>query len=192
MSRLTKSLGLLVSGLLLLVMIALMLFSLVDAYLPTSFDFLRGLLGFETFYRSYLATVLFWVAAILAILLVLFMLVFAFYPKTKTDYSLVNKDGHLSLYDTAIEGLVSSVVTSQGYMDKPKVKAKLYPNKIDIAIKGELREKGAIFDRTESLKSEVVHVLQEFVGLEKPMRFAVAVDHIQSESQAFAKKSRVE
>lgn len=194
MSRLTKSIGLILSGLFLLIMLALMLFSLVDAYLPASFHFLRGFIGFDGFYRSFLATMLFWVAAVLAVLLVLVMLVLAFYPKTKKDYRLLKKDGHLSLCDTAVEGLVRSVLTSQGYMNNPKVHAKLYPKKMEIAVKGEFQDPRAIFERTEFVKAEIAQVLKDFVGVEKPMRFAITVDHIEANKQFGIKKktARVE
>ncbi|MBS4460934.1 alkaline shock response membrane anchor protein AmaP, partial [Lactococcus petauri] len=81
---------------------------------------------------EYMPMYLFWGNAILAGILILALIIIAFYPRTYIDITLSNQGGKLTLKRSAIEGLVREKVIENEYLKSPNIDVILHRNKIDI------------------------------------------------------------
>ena len=75
-----------------------------------------------SFLEFYLSRYIFWGALVLSTLIILSILVIAFYPKQHLEVKLSDKGGKLSLTNSPIEGFVKNLVIEQGLINNPSVK----------------------------------------------------------------------
>ena len=115
MNKGVKTLG--VIGTLLLLSILLFAILLSAAYpLPFQLEKFR----FFSITNSYVQQYVFWLAVAFAILTIITLLVFLFYPKTIGTFLLKHGDGELTLDKKAIEGMVRSHLHEDEFIHSPK------------------------------------------------------------------------
>jgi hypothetical protein len=138
---------------------------------------------------EYMPMYLFWGNAILAGILILALIIIAFYPRTYIDITLSNQGGKLTLKRSAIEGLVREKVIENDYLKSPNIDVILHRNKIDIDVKGEIIPRVDIAEKAQLLEQEIVDSLKLFFGVDQPVKIKVEVNAINKE--ASSNRSRV-
>lgn len=153
------------------------------------------LLGIEQMSRffgsSILSQYLFWSSVIIGAILLLMLLVISFYPRTKAEIDLKENHGQLRLSQSAVEGLVKSVVEELDYMKRPSVSAKLYRNTIKVSVKGPIVPRVAVADKTKQMEDRVVYTLREFVGLNYPLKIKTTITNTNKRPRSSEENSRV-
>ncbi len=138
---------------------------------------------------EYMPMYLFWGNAILAIILILALIIVAFYPRTYVDFTLSTHGGKLNLKRSAIEGLVREKVIENDYLKSPNIDVILHKNRIDVDVKGEIIPRVDIAEKAQVLEQEIVESLKLFFGIEQPLKIKVEVNAINKEANS--KRSRV-
>ncbi len=138
---------------------------------------------------EYAPLYLFWGNAILALVLLLALLIIAFYPRTYIDIDLPTHGGKLTLKRSAIEGLVREKVLENDYLKSPNITVKLYKKKISIDVKGEIIPRVEIAEKARLLEQEIMDSLKLFFGVEQPVKIKVEVNALNKENKH--KQSRV-
>lgn len=175
MSRLKKAISLSLILLLLIMSGSLMLANIKSILMPKQFKLLNIIPKPTGIISTTLSYYLFWLAFIVSIVLLIVFIGILFYPKHKTEVKLQENKGKLVLTNSAIEGLVKSILNQRGFMRTPKVTARLHKKKIHVNVKGDIIHKQSVAERTEQVKKEISQGLQEFVGLNNPLKLTVEV-----------------
>lgn len=175
MSRLKKAASLSLILLLLIMSGSLMLAHIKSILMPEQLKLLNVVPKPTGIISTTLSYYLFWLAFIVSIALLIIFIGILFYPKHKTEVKLQDNKGKLILTNSAIEGLVKSILSQRGFMKSPKVTARLHKTKIHVNVKGDILHKQSVAERTEQVKKEISQHLQEFVGLNNPLRLTVEV-----------------
>ena len=128
-----------------------------------------------SFLEFYLSRYIFWGALVLSTLIILSILVIAFYPKQHLEIELENAGGELKLKSSAIEGFVRSVVNENNFIKNPKVRVNSRKNKCLVYVEGEILPSDNIIQRTQSIKDEIGNGLTQFFGLNHGVKLDVSV-----------------
>ncbi|MBO1307626.1 alkaline shock response membrane anchor protein AmaP [Enterococcus sp. 669A] len=107
---------------------------------------------------------LFWVGAVLAILMVVAILVIIFYPKTTGKFTLKDNHGKLSLDKRAIEGYVRTSINQGDFMNSPKVSVKATNNKIKVKVKGNLNRTSSMIGKMDLWAAQMQDELMRVLG----------------------------
>ncbi|MGT2665962.1 alkaline shock response membrane anchor protein AmaP [Streptococcus rifensis] len=125
--------------------------------------------------NPFLGQIIFWSSLILLSLIFIALLIISFYPKSRTRINLKESQGSLDLSKSAIDGLVKSVVSEQSFMRNPSISSKLYKNKIKVDVKGGIIPRVAVAEKARLLEEGITRTLQEFVGVDYPLKCKVIV-----------------
>ena len=131
-----------------------------------------------SFLEFYLSRYIFWGALVLSTLIILSILVIAFYPKQHLVVKLSDKGGKLSLTNSAIEGFVKNLVIEQGLINNPSVKINSRRNKCLINVKGESAS-SEIIQKSDQIRDGIKNGLVEFFGIDKAVKLKISVSDIQ-------------
>ena len=133
-----------------------------------------------SFLEFYLSRYIFWGALVLSTLIILSILVIAFYPKQHLEVKLSDKGGKLSLTNSAIEGFVKNLVIEQGLINNPSVKSK-QQKKINalLNVKGESASSENIIQKSDQIRDGIKDGLVEFFGIDKAVKLKISVSDIQ-------------
>ena len=132
-----------------------------------------------SFLELYLSRYIFWGALVLSTLIILSILVIAFYPKQHLEVKLSDKGGKLSLTNSAIEGFVKNLVIEQGLINNPSVKINSRRNKCLISVKGESASSENIIQKSDQIRDGIKDGLVEFFGIDKAVKLKISVSDIQ-------------
>ena len=140
-----------------------------------------------SFLEFYLSRYIFWGALVLSTLIILSILVIAFYPKQHLEVKLSDKGGKLSLTNSAIEGFVKNLVIEQGLINNPSVKINRRRNKCLINVKGESASRMKcmhmimcfFFQAEDGIRDGIKDGLVEFFGIDKAVKLKISVSDIQ-------------
>ncbi|OJG82886.1 hypothetical protein RV14_GL002178 [Enterococcus ratti] len=168
MNKGTKTIGVIVSLLLLSILLFTALISTVYP-LPILLDRFR----FFTVTNYWVQQYIFWVAAVLALLMLITLLVLIFYPNTIGTFLLKKGDGELTLDKKAIEGMVRSHLQADEFIQSPKVSIKATKNKIAVGIKGELKRTSSLIGKTGTLMEEIEKEIKQLLGTNEPVKVTV-------------------
>lgn len=138
---------------------------------------------------EYIPVYLFWGNAILAVILIIALLIIAFYPRTYIDIELPTHGGKLTLKRSAIEGLVREKVLENDFLKFPRINVTLYKKKINIDVKGEIIPRVEIAEKSRLLEQEIIDSLKLFFGVDQPVKIKVEVNALNKETNN--KRSRV-
>ena len=138
---------------------------------------------------EYVPVYLFWGNAILAVILIIALLIIAFYPRTYIDIELPTHGGKLTLKRSAIEGLVREKVLENDFLKSPSINVTLYKKKINIDVKGEIIPRVEIAEKSRLLEQEIIDSLKLFFGVDQPVKIKVEVNALNKETNN--KRSRV-
>lgn len=123
--------------------------------------------------NDYAQNYLFWVGAVLAILMVIVILVIIFYPKRVTTFTLNENRGKLTLDKRAIEGYVRSSIKEENFMNNPKVRVTATKNKIDVDVRGRLKKTSDLVGRTDRWTKNVESDLRNLIGTSEKISIKV-------------------
>ena len=112
-----------------------------------------------SFLEFYLSRYIFWGALVLSTLIILSILVIAFYPKQHLEVKLSDKGGKLSLTNSAIEGFVKNLVIEQGLINNPSSEN--------------------IIQKSDQIRDGIKDGLGEFFGIDKAVKLKISVSDIQ-------------
>ena len=132
-----------------------------------------------SFLEFYLSRYIFWGALVLSTVIILSILVIAFYPKQHLEVKLSDKGGKLSLKNSAIEGFVKNLVIEQGLINNPSVKINSRRNKCLISVKGESASSENIIQKSDQIRDGIKNGLVEFFGIDKAVKLKISVSDIQ-------------
>lgn len=149
-------------------------------------DKIPGFLNPGLYYYFY------WIAVTLALLTIIGIVVIIFYPRTYTEVQLSKKQGSLLLKKSAIEGYVRTAMQQSGLMTKPNVTAELYKRKFNINVAGKLDSRVAVSEQVNGIKEGIEKGLNDFFGIDKPVKFKVYVKDIAETEMKYGKRNRVE
>lgn len=138
---------------------------------------------------EFIPVYLFWGNAILAVILIIALLIIAFYPRTYIDIELPTHGGKLTLKRSAIEGLVREKVLKNDFLKSPRINVTLYKKKINIDVKGEIIPRVEIAEKSRLLEQEIIDSLKLFFGVDQPVKIKVEVNALNKETNN--KRSRV-
>lgn len=187
MNKGVKTLG--VIGTLLLLSILLFAILLSAAYpLPFQLEKFR----FFSITNSYVQQYVFWLAVAFAILTIITLLVFLFYPKTIGTFLLKHGDGELTLDKKAIEGMVRSHLHEDEFIHSPKVNVKATKNKIAVNVKGELKQTSALIGKTGTLMKEIENEVQHILGTKESVKVSVRYTGFEEPAKQSNDRKRVE
>lgn len=134
--------------------------------------------------ESALSPYLFWLALIFMGLILIFILIIAFYPRTYTEIELADdQPGKLNLKKSALESYVRTIVEAEEIMKSPVVSAKLYKNSFKIRVSGKIIPRINITEKLEHLKQEIHTGLDTFFGIQKKINYRIEVSHIDNKRQ---------
>lgn len=190
MNRGVKTIGIVLSLILMSVLIVIIGFS--SPYLNLPFGIGRGEFLRSTLTNYMFRQYLFWVALVFAIVLLIGILVLIFYPKVKQTFVLKEEKGRLSLDKRAIEGFVRSKIRGLGFVESPQVKVRATKNKIKVKVKGQLNRTSSHIGKTEVLMDEIQNELQEVLGSREKVKVDVAYTSFKEENVSTENRSRVE
>lgn len=105
--------------------------------------------------NSYIQQYVFWLTVAFAILTIITLLVFLFYPKVVRTLLLKHGDRELTLDEKAIERMVRSHLHEDKFIRPPRVNVKTTKNKIAANVKGKLRRISALIGKTGTLMKEI-------------------------------------
>ena len=105
---------------------------------------------------EYVPVYLFWGNALLAVVLIIALVIIAFYPLTYIDIKLPTQGGKLTLKRSAIEGLVREKVLENDFLKSPRINVTLYKKKISIDVKGEIIPRVEIAEKSRLLEQEII------------------------------------
>lgn len=141
---------------------------------------------------SWMADYLFWLALIVGLLLILFILVMLFYPRQYTQVSLSDdKKGTLLLKKSALDGFVKSLLAQEKVFEQAQVKNRLYKKKVDITVLGSLGQRQDVPEKLAQLQEKLETGLTAFFGLSQAVKFRVKVQEI-SPKETKTPRKRVE
>lgn len=192
MSRLKKSVGVIVTVILLIVSLSLMLSNLKGILMPAQIKVLGLIPKPLGFIQSAVSYYLFWLALIVSVILLIVLLIIVFYPKNKTEIDLAEDNGKLILKSSAIDGLVKSLVIQKGFMKNPKVTTRLYKKKLKVRVKGDVVTKHSVIAQSEVVKADITQALQQFIGLNQPLKLQVEIAGVDTPKRLAKQNSRVE
>lgn len=138
---------------------------------------------------EFIPVYLFWGNTILAVILIIALLIIAFYPRTYIDIELPTHGGKLTLKRSAIEGLVREKVLENDFLKSPRINVTLYKKKINIDVKGEIIPRVEIAEKSRLLEQEIIDSLKLFFGVDQPVKIKVEVNALNKETNN--KRSRV-
>lgn len=187
MSRTTKLLSLLVTVLVVPLLLVVLIDHVAAAVLPDAMIALKGLAAWKVPVETVASTYLFWTALVLLVVWVIVFISILVWPRTRTELTLVDKDGQLLVSKSAVEGLVKSTLARHDYMKQAKVTTKLYKRQFKVFVKGDLSSTQDVVAKTARIKEAIEADLRDFVGLEQPLRLRVDVAQVE---QPKAKRSR--
>ena len=137
------------------------------------------------------APYIFWSAVVVVALLIISILVIAFYPRLYTEVALENTEsGHLQIKKSAIEGYVKTLLQEEGVMPSPTVKVDMYKNRFKVRVSGRVIPRVAVPQKISLLERQIRTGLDQFFGITKKLDYQVVVNHI--EPKKTATSSRVE
>lgn len=139
---------------------------------------------------------LFWVGAVLAILMLVAILVIIFYPKTTGKFTLKDNHGKLSLDKRAIEGYVRTSINKGDFMNSPKVNVKATKNKIKVKVKGNLKRTTSMIGKMDvwaaQMQDELMRVLGPNEKVVVDVKYVGFEDDQKRETAASSDQPRVE
>ena len=143
------------------------------------------------FVGYYLSRYVFWGTLILASLILILMLVIAFYPKRRLEIQLADADGKLMLKNSAIEGFVRSLLTEHGLIKDPTVSVNSRKNKCMVSVKGAIVPSENIIKRSRLIQEEIASGLTEFFGITHNVKLKISVSDFKPKEAAKKTTSRV-
>ncbi|MEY8463542.1 alkaline shock response membrane anchor protein AmaP [Streptococcus merionis] len=126
---------------------------------------------------------IFWSSVFLLVVVFIALLIISFYPRSRTQVNLEESTGKLELSKSAVEGLVKTVVQEQAFMRNPSVSAKMYKDKMKLDIKGGIIPRVGAAEKAKHLEEQIVNNLQEFIGLDHPLKLKVIVTDTEEQKQ---------
>ena len=143
------------------------------------------------FVGYYLSRYVFWGTVVLASLILLLMLVIAFYPKRRLEIQLADADGKLMLKNSAIEGFVRSLLTENGLIKDPTVSVNSCKNKCMVSVKGAIVPSENIIKRSQLIQEEIASGLTEFFGINHKVKLKISVSDFKPKEATKKTTSRV-
>ena len=163
-----------------LLLLSVLLFAiLLSATYPLPFQLEK--FRFFSITNSYVQQYVFWLAVAFAILTIITLLVFLFYPKTIGNFLLKHGDGELTLDKKAIEGMVRSHLHEDEFIHSPKVN-----------VKGELKRTSALIGKTGTLMKEIENEVQHILGTKEPVKVSVKYTVFEEPAKLSNDRKRVE
>ncbi|MGX7200187.1 alkaline shock response membrane anchor protein AmaP [Enterococcus nangangensis] len=189
MNRGMKACGIVVSVILLSVLLPIII--MTSPYLDNPFTWGRWRFIERSLLNYYFQQYLFWISLAFAILLLIAILLFIFYPRVKRSFVLTEAGGKLTLDKRALEGLVRTKVKTKEFVTEPKVDVQATKNKIKVKVKGQLKRTSSLIGRTGTLMEEIRQELQQVLGSSE--KIAIEVKYVDIEKQNQVKRQpRVE
>ncbi|HFC9104585.1 TPA: alkaline shock response membrane anchor protein AmaP [Enterococcus faecium] len=174
-----------------LLLLSVLLFAiLLSATYPLPFQLEK--FRFFSITNSYVQQYVFWLAVAFAILTIITLLVFLFYPRTIGNFLLKHGDGELTLDKKAIEGMVRSHLHEDEFIHSPKVNVKATKNKIAVNVKGELKRTSALIGKTGTLMKEIENEVQHILGTKEPVKVSVKYTGFEEPAKRSNDRKRVE
>ncbi|WP_165005977.1 MULTISPECIES: alkaline shock response membrane anchor protein AmaP [unclassified Enterococcus] len=187
MNKGVKTIGVIVS----LLLLSILLFAiLLSAVYPLPFQLER--FRFFSITNVYVQQYVFWLAVAFAILTIILLLVLIFYPKTIGSFLLKREDGELVLDKKAIEGLVLSHLQQEEFIHAPKVNVKATKNKIAVNVKGELKRTSALIGKTGTVMKEIEQEIKHVLGDQENVKVAIKYTGYEQPNKKTSDQSRVE
>lgn len=148
-------------------------------------------LPLQTLTGATVAPYIFWAALAIATLMMIAILVIAFYPRLYSEVELENTEsGYLQIKKSAIEGYVKTLLQEEGVMPSPTVKVDMYKNRFKVRVSGRVIPRVAVPQKLALLEKDIRLGLDQFFGITKKLDYQVIVNHI--EPKKLATSSRVE
>ncbi|MCT3397813.1 alkaline shock response membrane anchor protein AmaP [Lentilactobacillus hilgardii] len=133
---------------------------------------------------------LFWSGVILAVLLIIFLLITLFWPRSRTLYLHQKADGQVTVTKKAIEHFASSALQQESFIGNPKVTAKLGRNSIKLNISGDLLNSVNAKQHTANFLNQLKSDLRDCLGISKKKKIKIKLTDFNA-SDANKKQSRV-
>ncbi|MEX2803578.1 alkaline shock response membrane anchor protein AmaP [Streptococcus sp. H31] len=189
MNKLAK-LFIILTGIILLTLLGAVAVHYVSlALLPDEFRGIVHFLRTNPFWKEALSPYLFWLALGFMALVLMIIMVVAFYPRTYTEIELEdNQSGKLKLKKSALESYVRTVVEEEGVMKAPNVSAKLYKNKFKIRVSGKVIPRINITEKVLGLKEAIRTGLDAFFGINNKVDYRIDINHIESREQTLSRR----
>ena len=152
-----------------LLLLSVLLFAiLLSATYPLPFQLEK--FRFFSITNSYVQQYVFWLAVAFAILTIITLLVFLFYPKT----------------------IGNSHLHEDEFIHSPKVNVKATKNKIAVNVKGELKRTSALIGKTGTLMKEIENEVQHILGTKEPVKVSVKYTGFEEPAKRSNDRKRVE
>ncbi|MBJ8349844.1 alkaline shock response membrane anchor protein AmaP [Streptococcus zalophi] len=182
MSKLTKIISFLIGILVLIFLGAVININAHRVILPDYMSWLQYKIELPSyltmFNGDFLSQYLFWMSLVLFFAVIIVILVVLFYPRTKTEIDLKEKQGTLLLNKSAIEGFVRSLINNKEIMETPNVSVKLYKRKFKVVVSGTLESRVNVIPEVSQIKADIEKGLKEFFGLNQSVKFEISVKKI--------------
>lgn len=178
MSRLKKTVSLILGLLLLILFLAVFIGTKSTVTFPAPFQWLNQDLELPYDWRFTLYQTLFWLACGFLILTVVALLAIIFFPRQYSELELAKDKGTLKISASAIKGYVSSLVTNGRWMADPAVAVKLYKKRFKVEVAGNWLPLTDATSAAQQLEKEIEDGLKRFFGLEQKLDFTVKVKEI--------------
>lgn len=124
----------------------------------------------------------FWLPLVILAILLVFMIVNMFYPKTYTEFK-IDKNNHLLIKKTALESYIRTSIDVKKYMKNPTVNTRVFKRKVIVFISGEIVEGYSISLISKELKKDIEDGFSEFIGLNKCINLKVSIKDVSSVHQ---------
>ncbi|GEQ48776.1 alkaline shock response membrane anchor protein AmaP [Tetragenococcus koreensis] len=139
---------------------------------------------------QYIQPVLFWLSLVFIVLAVLLLIMTIFYPKKSNTLTIKHENGTLKVQKKAVENFVLKIVSKEPFIENPRVKVKMYKQKIRIKIAGNLRKSMSIPDKQNALVDEVKNEVSALMGTTDNIKTEVRLEDERKENAA--ERSKVE
>ncbi|MBJ8325753.1 alkaline shock response membrane anchor protein AmaP [Streptococcus pacificus] len=190
MSKLTKIISFIIGILVLTFLGAVVFINAHSVVLPDYMKWLQYKIELPSyltmFNDGFLSQYLFWVSLVLFVVIIIAILVVLFYPRTKTEIDLKEKQGTLLLSKSAIEGYVRSLIHNKEIMETPNVSVKLYKRKFKVVVSGTLESRVNVVPEVSQIKTDIEKGLREFFGLNQSVKFNISVKKIKAPQKELA------
>lgn len=184
MSKLAKIISFLIGIVVLTFLGAIILINAHSVVLPNYMNWLQFQIELPSylsiFKGGFISHYLFWVSLVLFVVIVIAILVVLFYPRTKAEIDLKEKQGTLLLSKSAIEGFVRSLINNKEIMETPNVSVKLYKRKFKVIVSGTLESRVNVIPEVSQIKADIEKGLKEFFGLNQSVKFEISVKKIKA------------
>lgn len=171
-------------------LIPLLFLLLVTRPASQQYSFLNRLQFSLVSHEIFLLTI-FWIAAVLTVILLLAVLWVIFYPKAKRDFVIKEQNGRLAVKDRAIKGLVAATVSEKDFVSQPMISVAATKRKIKVLIKGDLKRTSGLVGRTAEWTEEIRQQIRQTVGTDYDIQVEVAYKNLEKDSKPYA-TARVE